>query len=388
MSDHRSPERIEADIERTREEMSETLDAIQQKLSPGRMVDDVMQYFKSSNPDDNFTVNLVDSIKRNPIPIALVGVGLGWLMMSGDKSSNGHNRGSYGYRNDYPDTSTGYRYGSAATSNYGGNRVYGSPSSVTGGASYATGTGSNTGSSGSGSSIGDSMSSTAHNMKDKAGSAVDSAQQKLNEGMNKVSDTAHQVGQQVSDKAHQVGQQVSDGAGYLQQKAQDGMDELQYRAEEAATAARYQMHRQAENIQDGFNYLLREQPLVLIGMGVALGAALGAGLPSTRREDELMGESSDQLKSQATAMGKEQLHKAEAVAGAAAGAAMDQVDQEHVDGSGLKETVNKAKESAERIAGAAKEAAEKEANKQGVTGSSNKSSDKNGKSDNNGSKKK
>ncbi len=102
MNDYRNPEHIEADIEKTRGEMSETLDAIQKKLSPGRMIDDVLDYFHTDS-SEGFGTNLVDSIKRNPLPIALVGVGLGWLMMSG-KNGNGR---SY----DYSDTSAMYRSG-------------------------------------------------------------------------------------------------------------------------------------------------------------------------------------------------------------------------------------------------------------------------------------
>ena len=41
----------------------------------------------------------------------------------------------------------------------------------------------------------------------------------------------------------------------------------------------------------------REQPLLLAGLGLALGAAIGAAFPSTETEARLMGESSKDLKS-------------------------------------------------------------------------------------------
>jgi hypothetical protein len=40
----------------------------------------------------------------------------------------------------------------------------------------------------------------------------------------------------------------------------------------------------------------REQPLVMGGIGIALGAALGAALPFSEAEDQLMGEASDEVK--------------------------------------------------------------------------------------------
>ena len=40
----------------------------------------------------------------------------------------------------------------------------------------------------------------------------------------------------------------------------------------------------------------KEQPLVLAGLGIALGAAIGAAFPPTRVENDFMGEASDDLK--------------------------------------------------------------------------------------------
>jgi hypothetical protein len=42
----------------------------------------------------------------------------------------------------------------------------------------------------------------------------------------------------------------------------------------------------------------RDQPLVLAGIGLAVGAAIGAMLPRTEAEDQFMGDASDELKEQ------------------------------------------------------------------------------------------
>jgi hypothetical protein len=60
-----------------------------------------------------------------------------------------------------------------------------------------------------------------------------------------------------------------------------------------------------------------EQPLVLVGLGVAIGAAIGAASPSTAAEHELMGEKSDAVKEKATDLAREQMQKGQAVAGQA-----------------------------------------------------------------------
>jgi hypothetical protein len=57
-----------------------------------------------------------------------------------------------------------------------------------------------------------------------------------------------------------------------------------------------------------------EQPLVLVGLGLAIGAAIGAASPSTEAEDELMGETSDAVKEQTADLAREHMKKGEAVA--------------------------------------------------------------------------
>jgi hypothetical protein len=80
--DHRQPEEIERDIERTREEVSSTIDAIQRKLTPGQMMDQALSYARTSLPAD-FGSNLGSAVRENPVPVTLIGVGIAWLMMAG-----------------------------------------------------------------------------------------------------------------------------------------------------------------------------------------------------------------------------------------------------------------------------------------------------------------
>jgi hypothetical protein len=77
---------------------------------------------------------------------------------------------------------------------------------------------------------------------------------------------------------------------------------------------------------------LQEQPLVLAGLGLALGAAVGAVLPSTRTEDELMGETSDALKEGVATTAEEQLEKGKAVAGKAWDEAKQEAEKQAGDG--------------------------------------------------------
>jgi hypothetical protein len=62
-----------------------------------------------------------------------------------------------------------------------------------------------------------------------------------------------------------------------------------------------------------------DQPLVMLGLGVALGAAMGAAFPSTETERQLMGEASDDLRKQTRAFAAENYEKTRSVAQAVLG---------------------------------------------------------------------
>jgi hypothetical protein len=130
----RDPRQIEADLDRTRAQVGHTLDMLQHKFSPGELFDQALNYVRS-NGGGEFASNFKQTIARNPLPVALIGVGLAWLMMSGRRGSV---PGEYSSRNQYSDTTSqdevaeGMEEASPA-SDEGNSTVYGGErSSVTG----------------------------------------------------------------------------------------------------------------------------------------------------------------------------------------------------------------------------------------------------------------
>jgi ElaB/YqjD/DUF883 family membrane-anchored ribosome-binding protein len=71
--------RIEDNLERARSRMDARLSELQERLSPGQVLDDLMAYFRGSEGAE-FGRSLLDSVKSNPLPAALTGIGLTWLM--------------------------------------------------------------------------------------------------------------------------------------------------------------------------------------------------------------------------------------------------------------------------------------------------------------------
>ena len=80
--------RIEDNLERTRSRMDARLSELQERLSPGQVLDDLMTYFRGSEGAE-FGRNLLDSVKNNPLPAALTGIGLTWLMAANQQPKPG-----------------------------------------------------------------------------------------------------------------------------------------------------------------------------------------------------------------------------------------------------------------------------------------------------------
>ena len=76
-ADNRSTTEIQQDIEATRAELDRTISAIEQKLTPGQVVDEVFGYFRTRPGSSN---DLVYWLRENPVPVILIGIGLAWLM--------------------------------------------------------------------------------------------------------------------------------------------------------------------------------------------------------------------------------------------------------------------------------------------------------------------
>jgi ElaB/YqjD/DUF883 family membrane-anchored ribosome-binding protein len=71
---------IQHDIERTRGEMASTLEAIERKLSPRQLMDQAVDTMRDLAID---TTRIGQAVRENPVPLALIGLGLGWLAISG-----------------------------------------------------------------------------------------------------------------------------------------------------------------------------------------------------------------------------------------------------------------------------------------------------------------
>lgn len=81
----RSSEQIQADIQRTRSDLDRTLTLLERRLEPRRLLDQGVDYLRDHGARE-YLSNLGRAAKEQPLPLALVGVGLAWMMMTNGRS--------------------------------------------------------------------------------------------------------------------------------------------------------------------------------------------------------------------------------------------------------------------------------------------------------------
>lgn len=243
----KDPDVLEQEINAKRERISHIVDSLESRLSPGQLFDQALAYTKGNGGE--FFGNLGTTLKNNPVPTALTAVGLAWLAMNQNRPFN------------------------------------------PGAASHGPG-------------LGDTLSSAVDSVKEAfshAGDRLHSATDSAKDALSHAGDRLHSATDSAKAKAYDLKGKASD----LSHSTSDSLGQTTQSVRRSAHDARDQINHGADVVKSQFDYLLKEQPLVLAALGIALGAAIGAALPSTRKEDELLGDASDKLTGTLKAKGEE-----------------------------------------------------------------------------------
>jgi hypothetical protein len=81
----------------------------------------------------------------------------------------------------------------------------------------------------------------------------------------------------------------------------------------AARSAQERGYSLTRTVQRDLGEIFEKQPLMLGAVGLAIGAALAAAVPTTDAENRLMGETSESLKERAKEMASEQMERAKSM---------------------------------------------------------------------------
>src|SRR3954471_4900993 len=302
----RNSREIRSEIDRTRSDMDETFAALDAKMTPKEIGLEIWSLFKGGSSTGASKVWQI--AREHPMPTAVVGLGLGWLMVETSRKSDG-SEGSDGYDGKYRGYGSGsYRQGYAGTESDEASGVL--------------------------SAVKDKWSDVADGAKDAFGSATES----LGDAADWTKEHASELGHQVADKASTLSQQATD------------------KASELGTQAK----RQVRRARLGFWQTLEENPLMVGAAILAVGVVAGLALPSTDKEDELMGETRDRLLDDVKEAGQQALDKGKHVAEAVA----DKVKEE-AQNQGL--TAESVVEKVKTVAKEATNTAKEEAKNQNLT---------------------
>ena len=77
--------RLEREAEEACEQLSATLEELRCRMTPGRVVDLVIDYTRDS-PAADFLRNLGREVRENPMPLALIGIGILWLLVTTNRT--------------------------------------------------------------------------------------------------------------------------------------------------------------------------------------------------------------------------------------------------------------------------------------------------------------
>jgi len=320
VSDPSDPDAIASDIEQTRAQMSSTLDAIQERLDPERVAEQARETAtevteqaketaievteqardaavevidhaiaeakaavqelgnqakaamrdatvgkvermasKTGEAAGGVRAGIMTSIQQNPIPAALVGVGLGWMFLNRPSTStpsqgyqrSGYQGGEWSRPASYYSSQAGY----APQPGYG--------SQAGGGAQAGSGS--------SGGNVGQTMGQAA----------------------GQVQETAGQVAGQVQETAGQVVGQAQESVGHMVEQVQESVGQARGRLDQ----------------------MVHENPVPVGLLSALLGGALALTMAPTSREQELMGPVRDQLVERVQETAQDTLNKVEQVAG-------------------------------------------------------------------------
>lgn len=236
------PAALRADIRNTRDRVGDTLEQLGERLNPNHLKEQVREQVldnvtqlkdqvretirdatigrvehmaqNAANRVNATRHSMADTIRENPIPAAMVGLGLGWLFMNRRQDTDDTSRGSMDYQ--------------GGRSNYAAPRMT-SGESASGSQSYGGSGGRESG-------------------------AVDQARERVNE----------------------LGHTVRDSAGQLADRAQDAAGAVADRAQHMASSVADQTRHQARRVEDRFHESPLAVGAATLALGLAAGLALPA----------------------------------------------------------------------------------------------------------------
>ncbi len=326
-----SSEQLERETEQTRERLATTLDELRARMTPGQVVDQLVDYANDSS-GGMFFRNLREQIVRNPLPVTLMGAGLAWLALANRRGTGGETRSvstpvtrdltgsARRGMHDMRDAASDWAGQAKETAGEWSKSAKETAGEWSGSAKETAGEWSGSARQTAGdwserakataAEWSDSAQEMGAEMRDAVSTSASSTAERASSMYGAAASRAGEAGARLRNAALSAADATVDkmAAGYDAAAEQVGL--AREAVKNTSASVRNSLAGSGRNVMD----FLSEQPLVLAGIGITLGALLGLALPSTEAEDRLMGETSDAAKRQTTQLAREQMEKGKAVA--------------------------------------------------------------------------
>lgn len=300
-----SPAAIEREIAQTRAQLGATMSAIEDRLSPEHLVEQAMTYLREEVGEWGAEVGTF--VRHNPLPVAVIGVGLGWLAYS-------LLRGRADAR---------LEYGGAPEGLYGPHE----DELIEESDPYAA----------------DYVRQRAGRVQRAAAAAVDNARAEMSE---RTHEAGNRAGEFARDARHQF-DELADNARHF---AEDTRERFSHAASETWEAAERVGHYARDGVDRLQHEVVRaadERPFLLGALGIGIGALVALCLPSTRVESRLVGRQRDEILDDMREAGRERLHGVVQAVRQAGEAARDQAEEEGLSRRGISDTLDRVQRVAE-----------------------------------------
>lgn len=86
---NKSSAQIEREVEGTRARLTNTIEELRDRVSPGQMMEEAVSYFRGSGGNE-MVQNLGRQLRDNPMPALLIGAGIAWMMLGSRSSANAY----------------------------------------------------------------------------------------------------------------------------------------------------------------------------------------------------------------------------------------------------------------------------------------------------------
>ena len=296
-------EEIERELDDTRSRLDATIGALQQKLAPGTMVDQAVEYFTEGGGVE-LGRNLGRSLRDNPIPVALIGVGIGWLVWSNSTSNGrsddadwqdrgwprdrvglGANRDPYGRRS--------HRYGGGFDQEVSRHQpmpyeaaAYDDLASKANRAAAAVKRNADEAEDAFQGRV-EAARASVLGLTRNAGEAMEGFRARVEEALGSAADSARSLAASAGDSASRLADRGREAVQGFYEQGASALHGVRDRAGDAAGQVRHFSSRTIDYVQ--------EQPLLLGALGITVGAAIGMLLPSSRYERRMAASLRDSL---------------------------------------------------------------------------------------------